>query len=99
MTTCKAVRRRRTCRRRPNLDSVSAVRLSVIQVQNTENMMKYAMLIIKSYVAETSKRHGDPDRDPGTKSEGEDDSQQGAVAAPVPCKKSLGKTPNHLTLR
>lgn len=45
------------------------------------------------------KRHGENDRDPGTKSEGEEDtSLQGAVAM-VPCKKSLGKTPNHLTLR
>ncbi|XP_061499432.1 protein still life, isoforms C/SIF type 2 isoform X1 [Anopheles gambiae] len=32
--------------------------------------------------------------DPGTKSEGEDDSQQGTVKP----KSSLGKTPNHLTL-
>ncbi|XP_055627876.1 protein still life, isoform SIF type 1 isoform X1 [Toxorhynchites rutilus septentrionalis] len=32
--------------------------------------------------------------DPGTKSEGEDDSQQGSVKP----KSSLGKTPNHLTL-
>lgn len=42
------------------------------------------------------KRHGELERDPGTKSEGEDDSQHGTI---VPCKKSLGKTPNHLTLR
>lgn len=53
------------------------------------------------------KRHGHgpdvPERDPGCKSEGEDESLQGAAAVilpPVPtCKKSLGKTPNHLTLR
>lgn len=42
------------------------------------------------------KRHGELERDPGTKSEGEDDSQHGNA---IPCKKSLGKTPNHLTLR
>ena len=33
--------------------------------------------------------------DPGTKSEGEDDSQHGVIK----CKATLGKTPNHLTLR
>lgn len=32
--------------------------------------------------------------DPGTKSEGEEDSQSGIM----PGKKTLGKTPNHLTL-
>lgn len=32
--------------------------------------------------------------DPGTKSEGEEDSQSGAATS----KKGLGKTPNHLTL-
>lgn len=35
--------------------------------------------------------------DPGTKSEGEDDSQQGPVV--VKSKATLGRTPNHLTLR
>lgn len=39
------------------------------------------------------KKFGEPDKDPGTKSEGEEDSQQGII------KKSLGRTPNHLTLR
>lgn len=33
--------------------------------------------------------------DPGTKSEGEDDSQTGVTTH----KKGLGRTPNHLTLR
>lgn len=33
--------------------------------------------------------------DPGTKSEGEEDSQQGTIKA----KATLGRTPNHLTLR
>lgn len=62
------------------------------------------------------KRHGDLDRDPGSKSEGEDDSQHGGGVGSMsmgggcgsgsgggggtlPSKKSLGKTPNHLTLR
>lgn len=40
--------------------------------------------------------HQDQDKtDPGTKSEGEDDSQHGTVK----CKATLGRTPNHLTLR
>lgn len=39
------------------------------------------------------RRHGEQEKDPGSKSEGEDDSQQGMV------KKILGRTPNHLTLR
>lgn len=33
--------------------------------------------------------------DPGTKSEGEEDSQQGTIRP----KATLGRTPNHLTLR
>lgn len=41
-------------------------------------------------------REREPEKaDPGTKSEGEDDSQHGTVKP----KSSLGKTPNHLTLR
>lgn len=40
------------------------------------------------------KRSGEPEKDPGCKSEGEDDSQAGTSS-----KKSLGRTPNHLTLR
>lgn len=59
--------------------------------------IKYIRFQYYLNVSEPSKRHGDHERDPGTKSEGEDDSQQGATA--VPCKKLLGKTPNHLTLR
>lgn len=39
------------------------------------------------------RKHGEQEKDPGCKSEGEDDSQHGNV------KKSLGRTPNHLTLR
>lgn len=35
--------------------------------------------------------------DPGTKSEGEEDSQTGSVAPKN--KATLGRTPNHLTLR
>ncbi|XP_050090901.1 protein still life, isoform SIF type 1 isoform X4 [Anopheles aquasalis] len=41
-----------------------------------------------------SEREAQEKPDPGTKSEGEDDSQQGTVKP----KSSLGKTPNHLTL-
>lgn len=41
----------------------------------------------------TIRKFGEQEKDPGTKSEGEDDSQQGTV------KKILGRTPNHLTLR
>ncbi|XP_058053607.1 protein still life, isoform SIF type 1 [Anopheles bellator] len=41
-----------------------------------------------------SEREREEKPDPGTKSEGEDDSQQGTVKP----KSSLGKTPNHLTL-
>lgn len=39
------------------------------------------------------RKYGEHEKDPGTKSEGEEDSQQGTV------KKTLGRTPNHLTLR
>lgn len=39
------------------------------------------------------RKFGEQEKDPGTKSEGEEDSQQGTA------KKILGRTPNHLTLR
>lgn len=39
------------------------------------------------------RKYGEQEKDPGTKSEGEEDSQQGTI------KKILGRTPNHLTLR
>lgn len=46
------------------------------------------------FYPEPPKRQMEPEKiDPGTKSEGEDDSQHGTI------KKTLGKTPNHLTLR
>ncbi|XP_031631068.1 protein still life, isoform SIF type 1-like isoform X3 [Contarinia nasturtii] len=38
------------------------------------------------------RKYGEQEKDPGTKSEGEEDSQQGTI------KKILGRTPNHLTL-
>lgn len=43
------------------------------------------------------KRHypSETEKDPGVKSEGEDDSQMGTSTL----KRSLGRTPNHLTLR
>lgn len=40
------------------------------------------------------RRHTEIEKDPGTKSEGEDEPQQHGTT-----KKSLGRTPNHLTLR
>lgn len=50
----------------------------------------------KRYTTTTTTTISDHERmDPGTKSEGEEDSQQGTIK----CKATLGKTPNHLTLR
>lgn len=45
------------------------------------------------FVDPTIRKYGEQEKDPGTKSEGEEDSQQGTI------KKILGRTPNHLTLR
>jgi hypothetical protein len=46
-------------------------------------------------IMEITKRSDGDKSDPGTKSEGEDDSQTGHTSH----KKGLGRTPNHLTLR
>lgn len=55
--------------------------------------------MIPSFYTDPPMRHGQhvgDKLDPGTKSEGEDDSQHGTMPK---CKASLGRTPNHLTLR
>lgn len=99
MITYPEARRPTTYHRRP-IPEVSgfAAKLLAIQVRSPNCTFKEKSIIFTIfYSPEPSKRHGDPERDPGTKSEGEEELQQGATS--VPCKKSLGKTPNHLTLR
>lgn len=51
------------------------------------------LLCARFFLDPPIRKFGEQEKDPGTKSEGEEDSQQGTV------KKTLGRTPNHLTLR
>lgn len=56
--------------------------------------MKMRFSLLHNPISDPSiRKFGEQEKDPGTKSEGEEDSQQGTV------KKILGRTPNHLTLR